>query len=135
MISSSETYHSASGDVVLVRLSGDLDLAESPKVQQRLAGIVTSETYALVLDLAAVRYLDSAGVRLLFQTRRRLEQNRQQLRVVVPEGGVVRRVLGFASLEQHIPIYPSAEAALADLQGAGRPRDVPSEGSAESKSL
>jgi anti-sigma B factor antagonist len=117
MISSPETHHSPSGEVVLVRLSGDLDLAESPKIQGRLQAVVPKDALGLVLDLGAVRYLDSAGVRLLFQMRRRLEQNRQQFRLVVPETAFVRRVLAFANLESHIPIYPTTEGALAGFNG------------------
>jgi anti-anti-sigma factor len=113
MMSAPETHHIAADHVVLVRLSGDVDLTESPTIQERLAAIVSNAALGLVLDLSGVRYLDSAGVRLLYQTRRRLEQHRQQLRLVVPESGVVRRVLAFASLESHIPIYPTAAAALA----------------------
>jgi anti-sigma B factor antagonist len=115
MMPAPETHDMATGEVVIVRVTGDVDLAESPKIREQLAAAVSNAALGLVVDLSAVRYLDSAGVRLLFQLRRRLEQNRQQLRLVVPESGLVRRVLAFASLETHLRIYPTAEAALADF--------------------
>lgn len=120
MMFSPEIHHTRAGEVVVVKLTGDVDLAESPKIHEKLAAIVSNAALGLVLDLSAVRYLDSAGVRLLFQLQRRLEQTRQHLRLVVPESGVVRRVLAFASLEAHIRIYPAAEAALAEFAGVPR---------------
>ncbi|HLW48513.1 MAG TPA: STAS domain-containing protein [bacterium] len=117
MISSPQTHHTAAGKVVLVQLSGDVDLVAGPRIQEQLASIVSNAALGLVLDLSGVRYIDSAGVRLLFQMGRRLEQNRQQLRLVVPQRGLVRRVLAFTSLESYIRIHPSADAALADFEG------------------
>jgi anti-anti-sigma factor len=125
MMSAPEIHRLAAGDVVIVRVTGEVDLAESPRVREQLAAAVSNAALGLVLDLSGVRYLDSAGVRLLFQLRRRLEQHRQQLRLIVPEGGLVRRVLAFASLETHLRIYPAAGAALADFRLAAAPKHTP----------
>jgi anti-sigma B factor antagonist len=52
------------GPVTVVTLDGELDSASAPAVQERLTGLVQPDTRVLV-DLSAVPYMSSAGLRTM----------------------------------------------------------------------
>jgi anti-anti-sigma factor len=66
----------------------------------------------LVLDLTGIHFMDSQGVRLVGDLRRRL-QPRIPVRVVAAPGGVVSRVLEVTGLRRDIPVYDTLAEALA----------------------
>ncbi|MBQ0827856.1 STAS domain-containing protein [Streptomyces tagetis] len=84
----------------------------------------------LVLDLTGTRFMDSQGVRLLDDVRRRL-RGRALLRVVAVPGSVPNRVLELSGLRRDVPVHGDLAEALAAGTGAspaGRPdRDRPDE--------
>jgi anti-anti-sigma factor len=101
------------GDVVIARLSGELDLSNVHDIGDGLNAAVTSTTTGLVLDLAELAHLDSAGVRLLFDLRQRLATARQRLVAVVPEGAAIREVLDLAAVPATLPVCAELDAAIA----------------------
>ncbi|MDT0609816.1 STAS domain-containing protein [Streptomyces lancefieldiae] len=71
----------------------------------------------LVLDLAGTRFMDSQGVRLLEDVRRRLP-GRVRLRVVAAPTGVPSRVLELSGLRRDVPVYDDLTEALRPENGA-----------------
>ncbi|MBQ1098634.1 STAS domain-containing protein [Streptomyces sp. b94] len=71
----------------------------------------------LVLDLTATRFMDSQGVRLLTEVRRRAPRH-TRLRVVAAPKGVPSRVLELSGLRRDVPVYDNLAEAL-------RPEDGP----------
>ncbi|MEU3662713.1 STAS domain-containing protein [Streptomyces sp. NPDC032940] len=68
----------------------------------------------LVLDLTSTRFMDSQGVRLLDEVRRRL-RGRAGLRVVVTPGSAPSRVVEVTGLRRDVPVHDDlAEALRAD---------------------
>src|SRR5262249_3280897 len=92
------------GSVPVCGLRGELDASNVEHVLERVIGSAANEAQGMVLDLTQTNYLDSAGVRILFELARRLRTRRQQLRIVVPGNGVVRRVLVLTALGDVVPI-------------------------------
>lgn len=89
------------GADVRIRIGGEVDLDNAGTVEDQLAEAIPNETNAVVLELAELEYLDSAGLRVLFALAARLEVLQIDLRVDVPPGSHTRRVLqlsGFESL-------------------------------------
>ena len=101
------------GTVVVARLSGEIDLSNVEPVRSALLDPVGQETDCLILDLGETRYLDSTGVRMIFDVALLLHSRRQQLRLVVTDETIVRRVLVLTKLDQSVPFDPSVDAALA----------------------
>ena len=99
--------------VVVVTLSGDLDLQNAGTVYERLLGSIGNNELGLVVDLAGVDHVDSAGIRMLHRTAARLAQHRQELRLVVPSGSPVRRVLMFVELHRRAPLAETVDEAIA----------------------
>jgi anti-anti-sigma factor len=67
-----------------------------------------------VLDLSETEYLDSSGVRLIFELSRRLARRGQKLELVVPNHSVVERVLVLTEVHRVVSISSSVDAVLAD---------------------
>ena len=101
------------GTVVVARLSGEIDLSNVEPIRSALLDPVGQETDCLIIDLGATRYLDSTGVRMIFDVALLLHSHRQQLRLVVTDETIVRRVLVLTKLDQSVPFDPSVDAALA----------------------
>jgi anti-anti-sigma factor len=103
-------------DVVVARLSGEIDLSNAAQVGEDLGGGVPNSALGLVIDLTATDYLDSSGVHLVFDLAERLQRRQQQLRVVVPEGAPIRRVLRIVELDGAVPVLASVEEAVAQIR-------------------
>jgi anti-anti-sigma factor len=100
------------GDVVVARLSGELDLSNVHDIGDGLNAAVTSRMAGLVLDLSGLTHVDSAGVRLLFDLRHRLETARQRLVAVVPADAPVREILELAAVPATIDLYTEVDRAV-----------------------
>ena len=100
------------GELVLARLSGEVDLSNATALRNELTRAVPNEAAGLVLDLSGTSYLDSAGIRLVFGLAESLRMRNQELRVIVPESSPLRRILDLAEVEQVAPIVDSVRAAL-----------------------
>jgi anti-anti-sigma factor len=100
------------GSAVLARVSGEVDLSNAQSVRDRLLGAVPNTASALVLDLSETQYMDSTGVRLIFELAERLRSRGQQLQIVVPGDSFVRRVLVLTEVQTVVPMSATvAEAA------------------------
>jgi anti-anti-sigma factor len=105
-------------DVVVARLSGEIDLSNAADVGEQLASAVPNSALGLVIDLTATAYLDSSGVHLVFDLAERLRRRQQQLRVVVPQGAPIRRVLRIVELDGSVPVLASVDEAEAAIRAA-----------------
>ena len=99
-------------DVVVARVSGEIDLASADAVGGELATAVPNRALGLVLDLSLTSYLDSSGVSLIFELAERLRRRQQQLRLVVPDGAPLLRVLRIVNAGGVVAIDPSVDAAV-----------------------
>jgi anti-anti-sigma factor len=84
---------------VRIGISGEIDLDNADTVEEQLAAAIPNETTAVVLELASLEYLDSAGLRVLFALAARLEVLQISLRVQAPPGAPARRVLQLSGFE------------------------------------
>ena len=60
----------STGGPVTVKLSGSLDTATAPELERRLSPVLTSPVQDVVFDLADLRFISSAGLRVFANTRR-----------------------------------------------------------------
>lgn len=76
----------------VLRAEGEVDLVTAPALAEALRAAET-EPGAVTLDLRAVSFMDSTGLRVLLEARERLEQRGRALRLDVAEDGAVARLL------------------------------------------
>ena len=102
------------GNVVVAHVSGEVDLSNAASVTERLVDAMPNSATALVLDLSGTHYLDSSGVRMLFELAQRLRNRGQELEIVVPDESNVKRVLLLTEVERVVPMSSSVEAAVGE---------------------
>jgi anti-anti-sigma factor len=98
---------------VIARLSGEVDMTNAGYVRDELLGAVPNDVLVLVLDLEGCRYLDSAAIEVVFDLSRRLGRRRQELRLVVPDGSPLGRVLTLTDVGSVAPVHATLASALA----------------------
>jgi len=105
-------------DVVVARLSGEVDLSNAAEVGDHLAAAVPNTALGLVLDLTATTYLDSSGVHLVFDLAERLRTRQQQFRITVPAGAPIRRVLRIVELGDTVPVLATVDEAVEAIRSS-----------------
>ena len=107
------------GDVVVARVTGELDIAGASTTGESIHEAVPNSARALVIDLSELDFIDSSGIAMLFGLARRLGSRRQELRVVARDGKPVARVLQIVEFDRAAPIHETLDEALADLSADG----------------
>ncbi len=97
------------GDVVRIALVGEIDMSNADTIESDLVDAISNRATAVVLDLAGVRYIDSAGLRVLFLLVGRLETLQIDLEVSAPIGSPARRVVELSGLAALVPLDPAVE--------------------------
>jgi anti-sigma B factor antagonist/stage II sporulation protein AA (anti-sigma F factor antagonist) len=107
-----------SGEVVVAHVDGEVESSNAPELRSAIGNRLRHDSAGLVLDLSGTSYLDSAGVELVFELARQMRTHRQSLRLVVPVGAPMRRVLDLCDVDQVAPLDPTVDAALAAIETA-----------------
>jgi anti-anti-sigma factor len=98
----------------VVTVVGEVDLTNADEVQRCVEG---TSAAAVVLDLSALRYLDSSGIRAVERAFRQLRSEGRSLLIVSPAetpSGWTFRVAGF---DRRL-LFESLDTALAAAAGA-----------------
>jgi anti-anti-sigma factor len=100
------------GDVVVARVSGELDIVGAAALGERIDDAVPTSARTLVVDFSGLDFIDSSGIAMLFALARRLGSRRQQLRVVARSGKPVSRVLQIVEFDRAAPVHETLDEAL-----------------------
>ena len=100
-------------DVPVARLEGEIDASNVQDIGDRLRSLVSNHSVALVIDLSATTYVDSAGINLLFALGEQLVAHQQRLALVVHDGSPIARMFALTGLDQSVATHPTLDAALA----------------------
>jgi anti-sigma B factor antagonist len=102
------------GPVRIVRVSGEVDLATAPILEEALKDFAAGGD-PVVVDLSAVGFLDSSGLSVLVQARQRLEEadGTNGLRLVVTRP-VIRRVFEVTGLADVFTLVATLDEATRD---------------------
>lgn len=68
-------------EITLITLVGEVDASTAPKIQEEILPLAQSGT-KMILDMTAVPYMSSAGLRLLLHLHRQTTANSAQLVLV-----------------------------------------------------
>jgi anti-anti-sigma factor len=100
-------------DTVLISLHGEFDwLCERP-FSEELGGALDEQATALVLDLQALQFIDSPGLRMLLALDGTARDDGLDLTVLCDGRGGVRNVLRETGLDGLLPIVDDAGAVPA----------------------
>ena len=97
--------------VTLLRLEGELDLASAPELSSAVQQAFAGAAQPVVLDMAAVGFIDSTGVRTLLEAQQLAGRDL----VLMAPSGAVTRVLDLTRLRGRF-VEIDADADLATLR-------------------
>jgi anti-anti-sigma factor len=103
--------------VLVARIEGEIDLSNATDIGAQIGERMPNDALGVVLDLASVNYLDSAGIRLLFELRERVGRRGQELRLAIPPGASILRTLEIVDVPNAIAVFESVDAALRSIPG------------------
>jgi anti-sigma B factor antagonist len=98
------------GSAVVIHLVGELDLYNAPEVRTALLELCSEQPERLVVDLAAVDFVDSTALGVLIEARTMLDR-RQSFLLAAP-GLETHRALAISGLDQHLAVHESVDSAL-----------------------
>lgn len=116
--------------VVIARLSGEVDLSNADGIETAVTEATPNQALALILDISALDYLDSAGIHLIYKLREKLRARGQALRLVIPTGSPANDALRLAGVSRNVEIAETLDAALAEFAEDRAPAEVPDPGNA-----
>jgi anti-anti-sigma factor len=105
------------GGVPVARPGDDIDAGNAVQLGEELVDAAGADAVHLVLDLGEVRYLDSAGIEMLFRLGERLQQRRGALCLVIPPESNLARLAAIVGLPSVAPVHSSVEQALLECAG------------------
>lgn len=95
----------------VVDVTGEVDVYTAPALRERLTALVESGRTDLVVDLTAVRFMDSTGLGLLVGVLKRIRGLDGQLQLVIDAERLLK-VFRITSLDQVFTIRDTREQAL-----------------------
>jgi anti-sigma B factor antagonist len=97
------------GGVAQVVLAGEFDLAAVPQFEDAIAGVEAGRPAAIVIDLSALTFMDSSGLRALVTADDRAGTAGRRL-AIVPGPPAVRRVFEITQLDSKLDLVEDASA-------------------------
>jgi anti-sigma B factor antagonist len=101
-----EVHNEAQATVIAV--SGELDLASSPALQEELDRVSASESDLLIIDLRDLDFMDSTGLSVLVRAHQRAEQEGRRL-AMVKGPQQVQRLLSLTGVADRLTLIDAPE--------------------------
>ncbi|HEY1713256.1 MAG TPA: STAS domain-containing protein [Solirubrobacteraceae bacterium] len=119
--------------VVVARLTGEVDLSNAESIEAAISEAMPNQALALILDVSALGYLDSAGIHLIYKLREKLRARGQALRLVIPPNSPANDALRLAGVSRNVETAESLQAAMAEFltESAGAEGSTPEGHTAE----
>jgi anti-sigma B factor antagonist len=102
-------------EVPVARLHGEVDASNVKEIGDRLRGLLSNRSVAMVVDLTQTTYLDSAGINLLFALGEEMRGRQQRLGLVIASTSPISRMIVLTGLDQAMPVRGTLAEALADV--------------------
>ena len=120
--------------VSVLRVSGYVDTTTSPDLERRLQALLREQRFHIVVDLAAVEYISSAGWGIFISEIREIRENGGDLKLagMIPD---VKEVFDLLEFENILKAYADAELAVSSFgpaEGSAAGASAPSAASAGS---
>ncbi|PPK67512.1 STAS domain-containing protein [Actinokineospora auranticolor] len=101
--------NSSGTDPVVVEVTGEVDLATAPQLEQALDDALAQPGGGVRVDLSGVEFMDSAGLRVLVAALRKAEESGRSLVLDSPHERV-RRIIEITGLAEVFGLAGSDKA-------------------------
>jgi anti-anti-sigma factor len=101
------------GELLLITISGRLDTNTAPEFDAKVAPLLAQPNPRIVIDLSAVSYISSAGLRSILQLVKHTAAHGGRVGLYGAPSHIVEviEISGFPAL---LDLYPDRESAIAD---------------------
>jgi anti-sigma B factor antagonist len=99
------------GDAYIIEISGRMDTINSKDLEARLNSIIGRNVARIVIDMEAVDYISSVGLRVLLASLKRQKESHRFL-VLASLQPFVKDIFRVTGLEKIFSIYSSQEDAI-----------------------
>jgi anti-anti-sigma factor len=110
-ISMSISYDDFGENLRRIMISGRLDMPGTDSVASQLAELTAAPKKGVVVDLSAVKFLASIGIRALLTSAKAVQQRGGKMVLVVSKGSTVVMSLEATGVDLLIPIFNNASDA------------------------
>ena len=100
------------GKTVVAVLTGEVDMSNAASVRQQIAGSVTPDDDALLVDLSELSFIDSAGLHALIELGTVLHERRQKLLLCVSRGSTIERAMEIVGLPRAVSVHSDRGEAM-----------------------
>ena len=90
-----------------VTLSGELDIATVPRVEEAIDAMLAGDVRTLTVDLSGLSFVDSSGLRLFIVLEQRAAEQGWELRLLRPDAQVLT-VFRVSGVEENLPFVEDA---------------------------
>lgn len=103
--------HNHEHDVVVIDVQGEITFENSDLLRTRLNELCEQSKFRLIIDLANLKYMSSAGMGVLVHGLKKTRQGGGDLRLInlSPK---MRRVFLITQFTHHFSVYPTLEEAV-----------------------
>jgi anti-anti-sigma factor len=98
--------------VVLLTVKGEVDVCTSIGLMESIIGAFREHPELIAVDLSGLRYMDSAGLRLLTEAARHIEDGGVRFAVILPLDHQLARLPQLVGLHRRLNLNESLEEAL-----------------------
>jgi anti-anti-sigma factor len=95
----------------VIAVSGELDLASAPELEEELQRVAANGAELVILDLRELQFIDSTGLGLLIKAHRQAESMGRKFAIVRGQSQV-QRLLGLTGIEERLTLVDSPEELL-----------------------
>jgi len=105
----------AKGEVVILDISGEIDLYNAPEIKDIVNKLIEQKKYNVIINLKEVTYIDSSGIGALISSLSNLKKYQGGLKIINVFASV-KKVFELTKLTSFFEIYDSEEEAIKAFQ-------------------
>jgi len=106
----------------VLHVAGEIDMATSPELRQRVVSLVAEGANYVIIDLSAVGFCDSTGLGVLVAVVKRVRTNGGDLRVVTDDPRMID-LFELTRLDRVFGVFHRVDDAVAAPIGTERDAD------------
>jgi anti-anti-sigma factor len=109
------------GRLCVVTVSGEIDMSNAHVLRERALALMSNEDQALALDFSALSYVDSAGLRTIFELSRLLRERSQRMFLVIVQESQPWRVVEIAGVGEQAQLVDDMDQLRAAVHAGDAP--------------
>jgi anti-anti-sigma factor len=103
------------GNVVVLAIRHDIDLSNADELDTRLREPLREVASGFIVDFTHARFVDSSGLRVLFEFAATLRREGRPLAFVIPAANPLRRLLELSGAQELATFHLDVDAAVASM--------------------